>query len=100
MLWNRAPINVQIDEYVRIKSKNSPIAGELDKEWLEKFVKFSGVKSVEEINLEQILRFREKVWSQGSKYPMESASRAIRCFLRYFKARRYVCISPVMIEKV
>jgi len=100
MIWKKLPIHYQIDEYVTLKSKNSPIAAEIDREWLLKFTRFTRINSVEEITQTQILRFREKVWSEGAKYPMLDSSRAIRCFLRYFKARRYLCISPLMLEKV
>ena len=99
MFWSKIPLDHQIDEYCSWKKLNSPTAASLDKEWLERFKRFSKRKTVEDITLNDIMRFREKVWSEGAKYPVLAASQAIRCFLRYFKARKYPCLSPLVIEK-
>lgn len=98
-MFKKRPIQAQIEEYIRFKRKLAPIAADLDQDWLKRFARYESAQSVEAIELSQILRYRERVWLHGTQYQYQDFLRAIRCFLRYYKARKYPCLSPTLIER-
>lgn len=77
-----------------------PVVASIDKQWLEQFAAFAPAQTIEDVTYTEILRYREKVWRTGTRYAARDALRAIRGLLRYFKARRYPCLSPRQLEKV
>lgn len=98
MLWSKTRLHYQIQEYLEWKEKTSKFIAGKDARWLRALARVSAGEGVEDITHNDILRFREAVWRSGTPYAVIDAMRSVRGFLRYFKARKYPCLSPSLIE--
>lgn len=82
----------EIQEYIRWKEPLSEIEYVTDNDYLLLFVeKAKDIRKISDITLEHIEVFCNEM---NSRYQSTCCIKAVRCFLRYHKARGRVCIDP------
>ncbi len=96
MFWKkRRKIYDQIDEYCTWKQLHSNTAYGNDKEYLLMFATMFPVEAIQDIRVEQALEFGMKM---TTTYQSGAAVKALRCFLRYYRARGYICMHPAVVK--
>lgn len=84
----KTPIYEQIEQFVAWKAINYPYASDNDRENLTKFVKETGISSIEYIRPDHIEFFRRFIFDAcGSMYFSSQAEKSIKNFVRHHHAR-------------
>lgn len=95
--FKKSRLNYQIEQYLVWKCARAQATCGIDNEWLAEFVSVCKRESVEEITLDDVLKFRERLWKRGTDYALISGMKSVREFLRYYRARKYPVLSPLMV---
>ncbi len=86
-------IQIQFEEYASWKTKVSSFSR--DKERVERFIKFIERDDIRHITIQDIIAYRNHLRSdEHGIYEVLEHMKAIRGFLRYFKARKYIYLDP------
>ncbi len=92
--FRRRKLYDQIDEFVEWKAIHyTNISAVSDKEYLLMFATMFPVESVQDIRPEHAEEFGKKM---TTAFRSDSAVKALRCLLRYYRARGYICMHPLM----
>lgn len=83
----KSRLQKDIDEFLEWKKKNA-LSYTSDKLYLLYFVKFSQANDASEVTYEEVLRFKDNLFQKGTHYTAMAAMKAVRCFLRYHRARK------------
>lgn len=90
------PIESQLSDYLKWKGDRGwGTAG--DEEYIQIFLGLFPIRTIEDITDRHVKDFAKYVLSTRSRYAEMHALRAMRCFLRYHKARKVACMSPKVV---
>lgn len=85
----------QLEEYTLWKKSRQLYSNERVRE----FIVFVNREHIGEITLQDIIAYRNRlVASQNGLFEVISSLKDIRAFLRYFKARKHICIDPNFVQ--
>lgn len=97
--FERKPLYHQIDEYIEWKSQFSFSASE-EQKYLYHFAEKCNKEKVQYMSLNDIEEYRRYLLDSNTcrtPFGLESHIKALRCFFRYFKMRKYITFSPSLI---
>jgi len=94
-------IDSQIDEFLSWRRERITTFSDAERSCIERFVSLNSIQDVGEISMNHVLKFQELLREQyASNYLIESSMRNLRCFLRYFHARGYPCVSAAAVLRL
>lgn len=83
----KSQLQRDIDEYLQWKQDNVQ-ACSTDRMYLAYFAKFSRAINAADVTYEEVLKFKDNLFQKGTHYTAMAAMKAVRCFLRYHRARK------------
>lgn len=83
----RNQLKKDIKEYLEWKDHNVQSCSN-DKLYLEYFSKFSKACDASDVTYEEVVKFKDNLFQKGTHYTAMAAMKAVRCFLRYHRARK------------
>ena len=86
------PIELQAQEFLKWKGERCNV--NKDREFVAIFLANINKRTIEDITDRDVKDFAKYVLATRTKFAEMEALKAIRCFLRYHKARKVGCINP------
>jgi len=91
-------MNVLIKEYLAWKGTYAIRASTNYRIWLERFVEVCGLKSVEQYQVADVIKYRNWVETRYSPYTVMLAMVVMKNFFQFCKTQNYSCLSPTLIR--
>ncbi len=96
--WALCFMEKEIREYLAWKGTYATRASVSYKIWLDRFVQVCGDRSIEEYDIESIVRFRHWLEEKYSSCTAQYAMIVIKNFFQFYKHQDRHCISPAFIK--
>lgn len=77
-----------IEEYTRWKGRRYSSSANSDKTYLLHLAKKTPAEDVSEITVDDVMSLRKELIDRSSLYSAKEAVKAVKCLIRYFRARR------------